>query len=282
MSKLLRADFARLWRSKIFWIGMAFTIGVGAFSSVTQYREMMSMSHYHPHIDNILFSNCMFMPVVAAVFVGLFIGTEYSDGTIRNKIIVGRTRGAIYFSNFIVCMAALLMMHLADIAVIVGIGFPLVGNVEMPIQTLLQLGMISMVTVVALSAIFLLMSMLIHSKASCCVATILLSIVMLMSAMTIRSRLEEPEYYEPYVLSYTDESGKAQEEVGEKEKNPNYLTGTKREVCEFLFDFLPGCQMLQITAQNPDNPERLPLYSLSIIIVTTACGYAFFRRKNIK
>lgn len=282
MSKLLRANFARLWKSRIFWIGMVFTFGIGAISSLTQYREMMSIPDYHPHIDNILFTNCMFMPIVAAVFVGLFIGTEYSDGTIRNKLIVGQTRPAVYFSNFIVCTTALLMMHLTDIAVVVGIGFPLVGNIEMPIQSLLIFGLISMVTVVALSAIFLLMSMLIHNKASCSVAAIILSVVFLMSAMVINSRLNEPEYYDAYSVSFTDESGEMHDAYSEKTKNTNFLEGTKREVYEFLYDFLPGCQMLQIAAQNPENPVRLPLYSLFIIVVTSAFGVFFFCRKNLK
>lgn len=282
MIRLLRADFARLWKSKIFWIGMAFTTGVGMFSSMTQYREMLEMPDHHPHIDNILFSNCIFMPIVAAVFIGLFVGTEYSDGTIRNKFVVGHTRTSIYLSNLIVCVTALLMMHLMDIAVIIGIGVPLVGNIGNSISALSILGLISIVTLAAVSAVFLLMSMLIHSRSSNCVAVILLAIVLLISAMTIRSRLDEPEYYRAYSVSYTDESGESHTESEEMEKNPNYLSGTRREIYEFLYDLLPGCQMLQIAMQNPGHPERLPLYSLSIIVVTTACGIFFFRRKNIK
>lgn len=282
MSKLLRADFARLWKSKIFWIGMVFTVGVGLLSVSTQYREMKLFVDYHPHIDSFLFSNGFFMPVVAAVFIGLFVGTEYSDGTIRNKIIVGRTRLAIYFSNLVVCVTALLMMHFANIAVVVAVGVPLVGNVAMPIPSLVILGLLSVVTLIALCAIFLLMSMLIHSKASSCVSVILVSLVFLMSAMMIQSKLNEPEYYEAYSVTYTDDSGEVHEDNTEREKNPNYITGTKRKVYEFFYDFLPGCQMLQIAAQNPANPERLPLYSLSIIIVTTVCGSVFFCRKNIK
>jgi hypothetical protein len=61
-----------------------------------------------------------------------------------------------------------------------------------------------------------------------------------------------------------------------------YVSGTKRTVYEFLYDFLPGCQMRQIAEQNPENPERLPLYSLLITVVTTACGIFFFRRKDLK
>lgn len=279
MSRLIRANFARLWKSRIFWVGIAYSLGLGLLIVSTQYREMVTTPGYHPHIDNVLFSGGMFMPIVVAVFVGLFVGTEYSDGTIRNKLMVGHTRGAVYASNFLVCTAAVWIMHLATIAVIVGIGFPLVGNLEMPVRALLILGLISMVTVAALSSVFLLVSMLIPSKASSSVAALLLAIAFLMGAMMIDSRLQDPEYYNAYNSSVFMESTGEQ---GEKIKNPNYLSGTKREIYEFLYDFLPGCQMVQIAMQSPAHMERLPLYSLSILVGTSACGVLFFRRKNIK
>lgn len=281
MRKLLHADFVRLWKSRIFWIGIAFTVGIGVLASTTQYREMLSIPGYHPHFDDVLFSNCEFMPIVAAVFIGLFIGTDYSDGTIRNKLIVGHARVAVYASNLIVCTVALFIMHLANIATVVAIGFPLVGNMLMPVQMLLKLGAISMVTVVALSSLFLLMSMLINNKASACVAAVLLSFVMVMGSVVVDNRLREPEYYDAYSLTYTDDTGEQQEVHEEQEKNPNYITGTEREVYTFLYDSIPSCQMLQIAQQTPQHPERLPLYSLAVVAVTTACGVFFFRRKNL-
>lgn len=38
--------------------------------------------------------------------------------------------------------------------------------------------------------------------------------------MIIDSRLKEPEYFDSYSVSYTDNSGKTREEHVEKEKNP--------------------------------------------------------------
>lgn len=260
---------------------MAVSFGIGTLGSITRYREMLETPGYPYYMEDILFSNCIFMPIFSAVFAGLFIGTEYSDGTIRNKLIVGRTRYEVYFSNMIVCTAGLLLIHAADITAILCIGFPLVRTVNAPVSSLILLGLISIVTVTALSAVFTLMSMLVHHKAGCCVAAVLLSFIFLVSAMTIESRLNAPEYYPSMSATFTDESGGMQIENTGEVKNPHYLTGTKRKVYEFLYDFLPGCQMLQITSQSPENPGILPLYSLSIIVAATACGTFFFRRKNI-
>ena len=281
MSKLLRADFVRLFQSKIFWIGIFFSAGMGALSSVTQYREMQLYPDYTAHFDDRLFFICMFLPVVAAVFIGLFVGTDYSNGTIRNKLIVGRTRGSLYASNFIVCTTALFLMQAASFLAVGGIGSALVGNGTLSVKACVVLFLASMAATIALCAIFLFLSMLISSKANASVAAMVLSIALLMGATMIYARLIEPEYYDAYKISYTDENGQTQEEQREKTKNPSYLTGTKREVYEFLNDFLPGCQMLQISQQEVGNPAKLSLYSLSIAVVVTAGGLWCFRRKNI-
>ena len=41
--------------------------------------------------------------IVMAAFCSMFIGTEFSDGTMRNKLIVGHRRREIYFTNFLTC-----------------------------------------------------------------------------------------------------------------------------------------------------------------------------------
>ena len=93
MNKLLRAGFARLAKSRIFWICTAVSFGIGVISSITRYREMMDITGYSYSMEDILFTNCIFMPIFSAVFAGLFIGTEYSDGTIRNKLIAAARKG---------------------------------------------------------------------------------------------------------------------------------------------------------------------------------------------
>lgn len=284
MSKLLRANFTRLWKSRIFWIGILYAFGIGFFASTTPYRESLEIEGYHPHFDNNLFTNSLFMPIVCAVFIGLFIGTEFSNGTIRNKIIVGHTRSAVYLSNLIVSIVAILIMHLTNFATIVILGGTLVGNREMPIGYLIMLGIMSIVTLIALCAFFLLISMLIKSKSTASVAAIIISFVFLLAAMSIANSLAQPEYWDAYHLSFTDESGEVIEENVERQKNPHYLTGMKREIYEFLNDFLPGSQMLQIAYQEIDVSQsgvKLPVYSLLIAVSTTACGVYFFRRKNL-
>ena len=51
--------------------------------------------------------------IALAVFVSCFLGTEYADGSLRNKIISGHSRLCVYFSALFVCSLAGLGMLLA-------------------------------------------------------------------------------------------------------------------------------------------------------------------------
>lgn len=91
MSKLLSASFIRLKKDKFFWIGMAFMAVAGMFIPIMRYMDMRKTQTIN-NIDNGFFSCAFFIGIVMAVFCSLFIGTEYSDGTIRNKVIVGQKK----------------------------------------------------------------------------------------------------------------------------------------------------------------------------------------------
>lgn len=282
MNRLIRANFTRLWKSRIFWIGIAYTFVVGLMAVISPYRQSLSYPDFHPHFDDTMFTNSIFMPIVSAVFIGLFVGTEYSNGTIRNKLIVGHTRASVYLSNLVVCETALLIMHIVNIVTVIAIGLPLIGDMKMAAHFLIMTALVSFVTIIALGAIFLLISMLISSKANGSVVAIIFSIVLLLTSMMINARLYEPEYFNAYSVSYTDESGESHTETSERVKNPHYIEGTKREVYLFLNDFLPSGQMVQIANQELAHAGRMPVYSLLITITTTACGILFFRGKNLK
>ena len=52
--------------------------------------------------------------IIIAIFTGLFLGVEYSDGAIRNKITIGHKRINIYLSNLIVVTATSLFVSICN------------------------------------------------------------------------------------------------------------------------------------------------------------------------
>ena len=112
MSKLLSANFIRLKKDKFFWSGLVFMLAAGIFFPVMRYMDMRQTQTIN-RIDNGFFGCALFIGIVMAVFCSLFIGTEYSEGTIRNKIIIGQKRGTVYLSNFITCSLVSVVMCMA-------------------------------------------------------------------------------------------------------------------------------------------------------------------------
>ena len=277
MSKLLSADFARLKKDKVFWIGMIFMLAVGILSPVMNYIDM-NQGGYKIPLESSFFVYAVYIGILLSAFCSLFVGTEYSDGTIRNKIVIGHGRIQVYLSHFLLCSAAGLLMCAAYFLPAGMIGTCLLGFFQTDIQVILGLILCSVIMSLAFTAVFTMVAMLNQNKALVAVINMLGVFILLFGAIYIRTKLYEPKVYEGYV--YKDESGKIVEV--EEEPNPNYLSGTKREVYTFLYDVIPTCQSLQITSMEAVSPWRLAGYSAAITIAAPGAGLFFFRKKDIK
>lgn len=277
MSKLLSANFVRLKKDKVLWIGIILAVVYALLLCRTEYKSSIEYN-YTVSFDNLFFN---FTPIIAffsAVFISLYIGTEYSDGTIRNRLVIGHARSSVYFSNLIVSTVAGLFMYLTYIAAICALGIPICGFLTSPPADVAALLLGAFVMIFAVSALFTMLSMLVSSKSVSAVLCLITSFVFFFVAMYIQSRLSEPEMYNDY--AFMDSLGNIVQ--GEPMLNPHYISGAKRQIYEFLFDFLPSCQSFQIADISTFHIWCLPLYSLLIAAVTTVAGLVFFRGKDIK
>ncbi len=286
MNRLLSAEFVRLWKSFVFRLGLFFSAGLGIFIIAMRWMDVKA----HPKIyaelpaeytsaDGLIFIGGIYIVFAAAVFVGIFTGTEYGDGTIRNKLAVGHSRKNIYLSKLIACGAACLTMHGLYIAVSLAAGLLLLGSITMePIEILSFTGA-GMAAMMAMTAILLLLAMSIQNKAAGSVACLLLTMIMLFASLTIWQRLSAPEYHDAY--AYVNENT-GEVITGEKEENPKYLTGTKRKVYEFLNNFLPVSQLYQIALNDSQNLGTMIMYDCLIICLSTGAGIVIFQKKDLK
>lgn len=281
MSKLLRANFARLWKNKVFWGCMIFMFSDAFHTVLIQYLDFKkygdAKEFYIP--QNAPFGQIVAVAIISAIFIGLFIGTEHSNGTMRNKLVIGHSRAAIYFANLAVCIAAALLLHVMYVATTLIGGLILFGNFITQTGTFLSIFAVSLIVVTAYAAMFLPISALIASKSAGVTTVIMTSFVLMILAMMVGGGLNEPEIYEAYTV--IDSSGN---EISEPEmKNPYYVSGVKRKIYEALYDIVPTCQALRIQNDNmPESPAVIPLWSSAFIVVTTAAGAALFRRKDLK
>ena len=276
MNKLLHANFARLIRNKPFWIGTLFMLAMGILFPLVSYFNMMD-DGYTRFLDSSFLNCAFFIQIVSSVFCGFFIGTEYSDGTVRNKIITGQKRSAIYLDNLIVCAAAGLFMCLVYFLAHLAVGLPLLGSFRTDLTTVLLFVLCTLVLSLALTGIYTLAAMLIQSKAISSVVCILTAFLFLVAGTYINARLSEPEAYPIY--TYSSDEGLGEEKM---EPNPRYLRGTERKVYEFLYDVLPGGQTVQCTSAESDHPQLLMAYSGLIFLASGGIGLIFFQKKDLK
>lgn len=279
MSRLLSADFAKLQKNKFFWLCIIGMIGFGLFMKIMEYITMQQYSNEAPSLNSMLFVYSMVIGFLTAAFVSLFVGTEYSDGTIRNKLIIGHSRVSIYFSNLITCSVACLLMCLAYLLPALAAGIPLCGVETADFRSLVGMAVCSFIMSLAFTSLCTLVGMICQNKAMTAVITILSVCLLFVASVYISAKLNEPETYPE--ISALSEEGTV---ISTREvPNPGYVRGTQRQVYEFLNDFLPTGQSVILTRGDTEAATPLlPVYSAGITAAAAGIGIIIFRKRDIK
>ncbi len=285
MSRLLRADFSRLFKSLIFKLGMIFSVGFAVVMVMARYIDFKVNANIYAeygyttlNADDFVFIGGFFMMFVVAVFIGIFVGTDYSDGTIRNKIMVGHKRSSIYLANYLTCYATTLIFNFTYIVTVLVFDLILYKNTTIKLGNFFINLVFLIITSAALNALLLFFAMLINNKAAASVMLLGMAILFWFSAMLIVTRLDTQEYYQD--AYYMNEDGEVVQD--ENVRNPKYLTGVKREIYELMDDFLPSTQYYQIMQWKIERPLRFILCDVGMVIVMTGAGVVAFRRKDLK
>ncbi len=278
MEKLLSANFSRLNKNKLFWFCLAaiFIGSAGIVLNGCRQAALETVAQNRHGLEHYYFNMCPMLGLFWACFSSLFLGTEYSDGTIRNKLIVGHSRTAVYFSNWIAVTAATFLMTAAWM--LGGLaGIPMLGPWQMRCGQLLQMLGIYFLSAAAMSAVLTMLQMLIPNRAIGAVVSITVFLGLLVLASMLYNALAEPEMASNMI--YTLENGI---QVTDPMPNPYYIAGLRRTIYQFLVRFLPTGQEILIANQELSNPGFMALSSLAITAITTLGGMAVFQRKNIK
>ena len=249
MIKLLNAGFTRLRKNRVFLILTIFSIGFAVFAIYAQYNQMVKYG-YNIDILSLILNYPTIAGIVIAVFTSLFLGVEYSDGVIRNKISIGHKRENT------------------------AIGAPLFGWITISISELLLKLFVAFMIIVSYSSIFTFIAMLCSNKALTSIITTLLAFGLMMMGIFCLEIINSPEY----IQSATLEDGETQIE---KIPNPRYPSDSEKKMYQTLLDINPAGQAFQ-TVQGSENLKILPLYSLGILIIFTGLGLVLFRKKELK
>ena len=278
MRKLVTASFSRLWKNRIFWAEIGLTALLSVFIVISNYSpEVQASESSRLCLDDVFFTMYLMLGFILAAGISLIVGSEYSDGTIRNKLIIGKTRTQIYFANLFACIIPSCIVLMLHGIISFGIGYFLWGNFKMPPS---QVGIVllsALLTTFVFSALFVAISMNCSNKAVTAVISLLIVLGLTMLTSTIGNALSETEItYDG--ITYTIDSI----QFGNEIPNPAYISGTQRTVYEFVYDLLPTGQLMQMYILDFDRCARWPVLSVVFFLLVTAVGYFMFRRKDIK
>lgn len=267
MSNLIYANTARLWKNRIFLSGMLFMFLAGA---AMVWWEWKKLSVYTAHayryvkLDDIFFRYTLLITIISAVFCPLFTGSEYGGGAMRNKIIAGHARSAIYAASLFTNIVACVLFSLSYVTAVTVLGMPVVGVLKADAGDVLKILGGSMALIIAVCSIFTMVGLLIQNRAVAPVVCIISMFLVMAFTNEIQRVLDEPRFYL------------------ENEPNPNYVDGKEREQLEFFCNLSPAGQGIQYAKPSAKNVGEKCLCSLGTTVISTAVGIFFFCRKDIR
>ena len=278
MRKLLNSEIRHIFKSKLFWLEILFFIGFSAFIVMSNYSPAVQSSENPIYPDDVFHILYQIMALAFAICISMTVGTEYSDGVIRNKLIVGHTRRNIFFSTLLLHMVVSFLMMVLHGVVSYGLGYLLFGSFQAEFSHLIYIIFCSILANFVFVTLFISISMNVSNKAVTAVVTIVLYIAILYLTSFIGARLsaEEMTYDGIQILS----DGTMQ--LGELIENPNYVNGFTRTVYECIYDLIPTGQIIQMQSDTFVPCIRFPVLSAVLIVLNTAAGYLQFLKKDIK
>lgn len=258
VSKLLRSDFYRMYHNKRIWLCVVSMIAVAAFFIIMQYTAM----DYTVDFSRVIFLPMAFYGIVMAALVSLFVGDDFSDGFIRNKIVVGRSRSSIYMSNLICVWSACLVIYVITVVVTVMIGINYFEN-DVTLIDFFRFLLLGAFTCLCFGSIFCMLAMLIGNRSTSLMICMGLTFVMLFVSLRINQIIVQPQYKDGIL-------------------NPHFVGGIKRVIFEIMHDINPFGQIAQLTSMTCLNVTRWICLDILWIIVTTGFGNILFLKKDIK
>ena len=279
MRKLINANFYRLRKSKLFWLlgFICFAFGAFSYTLVAVNTKNLGQGWLNYNAHTYFYLPIMFLPAVIAVFSDFFIGADYSDGTIRNKLAVGHSMSNVYMSYLITSSAVMIFFAAAYLLAVLIIGLPFCGTAVLT-QVKLQWRVFNLLLIfIEYVCIFVLMAMLDSNKARNVVISLLLVLFITLIGMMLYSRYSQPEFVSR-VVSLPDGGI----ELREGEPNSKYITGPVRTVYQWALFIVPhGSAMLSLD-KNMVFDWRIPVMSVVLIAVFTVGGMQLLKKKDIK
>ena len=191
-----------------------------------------------------IFEWVMVLTLLISALGGLYISGDYTQNTIRNKIIVGHTRFSIYFSKQVAMASMYLVFNILFMGASIISNLIFVGKNDLNVKALLIGILVSLFVAVVCSAITTFISMSIKKEMGGLMPLLVMFIMLLFSGWL-------PEF-------------------------------VKGKVMDIISDIVPTSQMMLLNVSTIDpHPVRQILCSIILTIIFFSSGYFIFKKSDL-
>lgn len=248
MVRLINSNSYRLRKSPVFWFSLLAMFLSGIYFYFNNY--LPRCEGCENEVGAVLFNYAVLGNILVTIFICKFLGTEYKDGTLKNKVIIGCSRFKIYLSNLITCIFVSILYNLAFIISVLSIGLMVKFSITLQPTDLIYSSICSILLSVSFCSFFTSIVLNISNSSSSTIISLSIMIWSLLLSSGLPGKI-------------------------------SYATGTRKIILEFIYDFIPLSQGLQL-ANLRGNHFMLSIYSCILILVSTSYGLLIFSHKDIK
>ena len=189
MRKLITANFHRFSKDRFSWCVVAIVVILSlasVFNSAGSF-EAMAARGYAVSLEDCYFNQAPLIGAFLALLISMFLGTEFSEGTIRNKLCVGHKRNEIFLSNFISCAFASIVLT-AVWLLSCTLLFGLIGPLEVEVSEFVGYIFVAMGFAVSFAALYTVIGSLSSNKPMTIIYTFAVYIIFAMAASALYDR----------------------------------------------------------------------------------------------
>ncbi len=263
MINLLKANFARIYKNKSFFFLLLFSTLFAYYANLNA-SDSQDLSVY-------LIQFSLISSIVIVIFTNGYIGLDYSNGTIRNKITIGHKRINIYFANLITSVISAFIFYGMFVVVILPLASQ--SNAKMAISTtdfFLYFGTM-FIGFIYYACIFTFISTIISNRVVATIINVTLSMLFIIIPFKCDEIVSQYYFYDL-----------------NRKYNPEAIMPLRpskeaMQMSKAVLDITPIGHMLQIDepGDHHTKPPVLFLYSLGISIFITSLGIFIFNHKRL-
>lgn len=266
MINLLNANLNRIRKNKSFFLLLLFCTLFAFYTHL--------MSPLSKELSDYLFQFWLISGIVIAIFTISFIGLDYSDGTIRNKITIGHKRINIYLANLITSVICAFIFYGVYVLVIIPLANQHGAKIAISSKLFIKYFGSIVIGFISYSCVFTFISMNVSNRVIATIINILLSVLLVFIPFKC-SEIVSIYHAQFYTI----------DEIDSNTIVSSYNRPSKEAmlVAKTVINLTPIGRAEQLVDQADyyTKPPILFLYSLGTNIFITTMGILIFNRKRL-